>query len=474
MIRTSFQKLLAVALLLACPALALAAAPTAPASKSASSGMETLLSTAKAVAFQPVVLQQAAKQFPFLVTELKEKVAESATGSLRVGQDTDPKPNGTNFFFLQDKSADNCAPVSGCPLNVYASEKGGSYKKVMNILAFDDVRVSRANGRVSLLLNSPRGPAQWIYKESGLVRLDPSDPGKIERLENPEKFLIAGQSLVKFSPSKPLLEAVKEHPFLAQGLVSKPTGARKPPLPEQTQVKIAEDKGKKADIFVMVMQGDFYCNVTIGCQTKVFSDLHDRKGYRPALEFTYKRNMKIERLGNYGVNLLHDTDQGERKFELQKDGTFTYEKYYKAPDYSAISPDPYHEASSEAEKALEKALGTSGGDGHTKSGNYRTNPNVTADFIKSVDAADAANCKGVDRTKTICGINFDPLSCSQDPPRGWFYETTQKSDTEVYIQARPHEGLRYMSDLPQYRLTKTGGTWKINGVRCGSSSFNMN
>lgn len=291
------------------------------------------------------------------------------------------------------------------------------------------------------------------------------------------------QKVIQFAKEQTLEEVAKLYPFVKAEAENQKAVETRSQSTLVATAQIAEDKGKRADIFFVSLRGPYYCSDMMGCLISVYSDLHDGIGYRYGIQLLTKNVVRISR-ANGKVALLHDTDDGEVKFEMQDDGTFVMVEHQEPEHEGPARPspeeaerikkskeDPYHEAETESEKALADALKESS---HGDIGNYNANPYLSTDLRNSINKANEIDCRGVDRSQSLCGIDYDPVSCSQDPPRAWTYTTNrQKSPTDVYIDARPIEGYQYMSQLPQYRMTKINGQWKINGIRCGMTNFNM-
>lgn len=81
------------------------------------------------------------------------------------------------------------------------------------------------------------------------------------------------------------------------------------------------------------------------------------------------------------------------------------------------------------------------------------------------------SCDGVYREGEICGIDYDPISCSQDPPDAYTYRTKIASNQRVVIASMaPYSA----TGAVNYVFVKTNGKWKLDGVDCGDGvKFNI-
>lgn len=154
---------------------------------------------------------------------------------------------------------------------------------------------------------------------------------------------------------------------------------------------------------------------------------------------------------------------------------------------TAAAAPAFHAPQSDAERALgrmlkadEKPPGhldpTGGSPGHRP----RTTPPPGAPYLKSLTpplatailAAEAkavkANCGGVYKTGELCGMDADPIVCAQDFPNHYLFRTTQSGPTRVVIDAAwpPDHAGAQPSTSGSYRLTFSGGAWKIDGISC--------
>lgn len=104
---------------------------------------------------------------------------------------------------------------------------------------------------------------------------------------------------------------------------------------------------------------------------------------------------------------------------------------------------------------------------------------LTAPLAATILTAEAravkANCGGVYRAGDECGLDADPILCAQDFPKSYLFRTTQSAPGLAVVEAAwPPEGRAAPAASGAYRLTRTGGVWKIDGVKCaeGGGAYN--
>jgi hypothetical protein len=85
------------------------------------------------------------------------------------------------------------------------------------------------------------------------------------------------------------------------------------------------------------------------------------------------------------------------------------------------------------------------------------------------------DCGGEYREDMVCGVDGNPVTCSQDiSDTGYLYRTVQaNADMALVSYSWPHQPDG--TGIPTYRLVKEGSLWKLDGVDCGADlAFNMN
>ncbi len=105
---------------------------------------------------------------------------------------------------------------------------------------------------------------------------------------------------------------------------------------------------------------------------------------------------------------------------------------------------------------------------------YLTTPLATAILVAEAKQV-KANCGGVYKSGEECGMDSDPVVCAQDFPDYYLFRTTQSEPSGVVIEAAwpPDPAGAAPSVSGDYRLTLSGGVWKIDGISCaGSDSYN--
>ena len=98
---------------------------------------------------------------------------------------------------------------------------------------------------------------------------------------------------------------------------------------------------------------------------------------------------------------------------------------------------------------------------------------LTAALAKAILAAEArevkANCGGVYKRGELCGMDSDAIVCAQDFPDHYLFRTTESAADRVVIEAAwppDQAGASQPSASGEYRLTLSGGVWKIDGISC--------
>ena len=101
---------------------------------------------------------------------------------------------------------------------------------------------------------------------------------------------------------------------------------------------------------------------------------------------------------------------------------------------------------------------------------------VSQALFKAIGEAEkkqvAKICGGVDRSDMVCGMDFNPITCSQESPgKPYLYKTVTTAPDRIVIDRRWPEG---GADTSRYRLVLQGGRWLVDGIRCGDGTkFNM-
>ncbi len=82
-----------------------------------------------------------------------------------------------------------------------------------------------------------------------------------------------------------------------------------------------------------------------------------------------------------------------------------------------------------------------------------------------------ADCGGQYQADGICGLDFSPITCSQDNVPAYQYRTLAATPDTAMIELRwPGE----KNIAATYRLKRMDGAWKIDGVACdGGVRFNF-
>jgi hypothetical protein len=142
------------------------------------------------------------------------------------------------------------------------------------------------------------------------------------------------------------------------------------------------------------------------------------------------------------------------------------------------------EASTEAEKALDKVLHAASKSGYSlfeldlskEDSNKETE--FTKLFTKEVSkAAFEAEKKSVEevcggeyRNDLVCGLNFNPALCSQESNDKYLYRTLKKEENLAIIEYTwPGEE----NPRGTYKLVKNNDSWLIDGIKCYQIDFNF-
>jgi hypothetical protein len=80
------------------------------------------------------------------------------------------------------------------------------------------------------------------------------------------------------------------------------------------------------------------------------------------------------------------------------------------------------------------------------------------------------SCGGKYIEGDLCGLGVSPITCSQDPPESYAYQTQSGSEHEAIIRAIDRMRNQTTST---YRMVKIGRDWKLDGIDCDDMKFNM-
>jgi hypothetical protein len=133
-------------------------------------------------------------------------------------------------------------------------------------------------------------------------------------------------------------------------------------------------------------------------------------------------------------------------------------------DYITKAPDAKHTHDKEFDKQISREL---------------------RDAVATIEAKEVQkNCNGHYIKGELCGLDIDPITCSQDPPEAYVYRSEIISPNETIIRARAHNNINNESlyerifslreDMATYRLVFIDHAWKVDGIRCdGERDFSM-
>jgi hypothetical protein len=151
-----------------------------------------------------------------------------------------------------------------------------------------------------------------------------------------------------------------------------------------------------------------------------------------------------------------------------------------------VYAEPFRMPENEAEKALDKILrienvgnirlGTAYTVDDTLAGNTRINyadimtPELFGAILEEEQKLVEQNCGGKYREGDICGLDYDPVTCTQDFADHYLYNTLRMSEDTAQIE---YTWPSTDKAVAEYRLIKMDGRWKIDGIQCaGSHGFN--
>jgi hypothetical protein len=99
---------------------------------------------------------------------------------------------------------------------------------------------------------------------------------------------------------------------------------------------------------------------------------------------------------------------------------------------------------------------------------YLTRPLAVAILVAEAREV-KANCGGVYTPGDECGMEADPIICAQDFPASYLFRTTRSGPGLAVVEAAwpPDRGAQ-PTRSGAYRLTLTGGVWKIDGISCAA------
>lgn len=100
---------------------------------------------------------------------------------------------------------------------------------------------------------------------------------------------------------------------------------------------------------------------------------------------------------------------------------------------------------------------------------------LSRDLLNAMQAEEKkqvqSNCGGKYIEGEICGLNFSPITCSQDSVGEYLYRTEQHSADKSIITYKWYED---QNPIATYHLIADAGHWKIDGIAClGQTSFNV-
>lgn len=149
--------------------------------------------------------------------------------------------------------------------------------------------------------------------------------------------------------------------------------------------------------------------------------------------------------------------------------------------------DGFHPPETEAERAIAKILELNSSETYSTSLDYyligyRHSPNdayyatlITKSLRDAVIKAEQAeldeNCGGKFIDGELCGMDINPVNCSNDMLDAYFYRTERQTDDEAIVSYKWPGELN--DSAATYRLRKIAGHWMLDAISCtGYISFN--
>lgn len=74
------------------------------------------------------------------------------------------------------------------------------------------------------------------------------------------------------------------------------------------------------------------------------------------------------------------------------------------------------------------------------------------------------NCGGIYKEGEICGMDYDPITCSQDPPERYAYKTLSQAPNKAVILVT--SVVSSYTPIGDYTLIKHGQYWELDAVNC--------
>ncbi|MBF0356483.1 MAG: DUF3828 domain-containing protein [Alphaproteobacteria bacterium] len=82
------------------------------------------------------------------------------------------------------------------------------------------------------------------------------------------------------------------------------------------------------------------------------------------------------------------------------------------------------------------------------------------------------NCEGVYRNGEICGLDINPVTCSQDINNGQYEYKTEKAMSDFALIS--YKWPQFPEILATYKMIREGNRWRLDGVSCNPQpTFNM-
>jgi hypothetical protein len=76
------------------------------------------------------------------------------------------------------------------------------------------------------------------------------------------------------------------------------------------------------------------------------------------------------------------------------------------------------------------------------------------------------DCGGAFLEENSCGFDYDPLLCAQDDNDGKFIYRTEYQSSKQTLISMQWDGQPITEPVARYRLIKSAGQWKLDGVAC--------
>lgn len=130
----------------------------------------------------------------------------------------------------------------------------------------------------------------------------------------------------------------------------------------------------------------------------------------------------------------------------------------------SVQSDIFHKPKTQPEKALHLVF----------DGNHKTTEALRESINDAEKEAVNRNCGGKYIDGELCGLDYDVLTCSQDPPdsENRLYRTIREKPIEAVIEVKAYN--HDQPEYPMWKMVKIKGEWWLDGIYCSADDkFNF-